>query len=170
MYLKRTMVDVFRWSDLDGDFLMPHKPPFIHHFSVLLCLTLFLALLVSVSASASRFGPERGAGHFDGKGIDLLVDSFRDGHSKQEFAEAALKRVMSIFRQHEDSFARRSGESEQEIERKFGVRWTKVGRILDRFELASDPPTSSVPEPSTAVLMLLGLAGLAGTARRIRVS
>jgi hypothetical protein len=162
-------VDVFRWSDLHGDFLMPYKPPSFLHFSVLLGLTLLLTLLVSVSASASRFGPERGAGYFKGKNIDLSIESFRDGHSKREFAEAALKRVMSIFRQHEDSFGRRSGESEQEIERKFGVRWTKLGRILDRFELASEPPTSSVPEPSTAVLMLLGLAGLAGTARRMRV-
>jgi len=164
------MVDVFRQSDLYGDFLMPYKPPLFLHFSVLLGLALFLTMLVSVSASASRFGPERGAGYFQGENIALSIDSFRDGHSKREFAEAALKRVMSIFRQHEDSFARRSGESEQEIEQKFGVRWTKVGRILERFELASEPPTSSVPEPSTAVLMLLGLAGLAGTARRMRVS
>jgi len=161
-------VDVFRWSDLYGDFLMPHKPPSFLRFSVLLGLVLFLAMLMSVSASASRFGPERGAGYFNGN-IDLSIDSFRDGRSKQEFAQAALKRVMSIFRRHEDFFERRSGESEQEIERKFGVRWTKLGRILDRFEQAGEPPTSSVPEPSTAVLMLLGLAGLAGTARRMRV-
>ena len=148
---------------------MPHKLPSFQHFSVLLGLTLFLALFVSVSASAFRLGTGRDVPHPGAVTLDLLIDSEVASRLNQELAAVGIRRAMKSLHRTEDFLSRRFSESEEGLGRMFRGRWTKLGRRLDHLALASDPPTSSVPEPSTAVLMSLGLAGLAGTARRMRV-
>lgn len=145
---------------------MPRKYPSLRHISVLLCVALLLAILVPVSASAFSFGRERGVRRpIFVQNLELSIDSFRN----QKFGSEGIRRAIWNFRRHEDLFDQRSNEFKPEIAQKFGRRWTQLGKRLDLFDVDRSPPTSSVPEPSTAVLMMLGLTGLAaGSARRMR--
>jgi hypothetical protein len=119
---------------------------------------MLLAVLVPASANAFSFGqPSSLARPMGVENLELTIDSL----VSRKFATGGLKRAILSLHRYEDMFDRRSSESERSIERKFGQRWTKHGNRVDR----RGPPASSVPEPSTAVLMMLGLAGLAGARR-----
>lgn len=139
---------------------MPRNLPSPQQMLALLCLALTLAILAPASASASRFGPERGAGYFGGRSPGLTIDPQESAHLAEVFEREWLEKAFWSRRQGDGL----SSEHEQEIKQRIAQRWTGLGkRILD-----SNPPTNSVPEPTTAVLMMLGFAGLAGAARRIR--
>jgi hypothetical protein len=122
---------------------------------------MLLAVLVPASASAFSFGqPNSIARSTVAENLELSIDS----PGSRRFAARGLKRAILSLHRYEDMFDRRSSESERSIEQKFRQRWTKLGNRVDRYD---GPPANSVPEPSTAVLMMLGLAGLAGSGRRM---
>ncbi len=167
MYLKPTFLAVFRSSGFDGDSLMPRNFPSFQQILVLLCLTMSLVILVPVSASASRLIPERGTGNFDGRGLELSIDAQQRNSLAGVFESEWRRRTIWNVLQRDGLGDGRTSERAQEIKQAFRQRWTGLGK---RILASSPPPTSSVPEPSTAVLMMLGFAGLAGSARRLRSS
>jgi hypothetical protein len=138
---------------------MQRKLLLLQRIFVVFCVAMLLAVLVPASATAFSFGQKSSLARPLGvENLELTIDSL----VSRRFATGGLKRAILSLHRYEDMFDRRSSESEQSSERKFGQRWTKHGSKVDRY---AGPAASSVPEPSTAVLMMLGLAGLAGARR-----
>ena len=140
---------------------MLRKSSLLQDFSAIFCVAVLVAVLVPASATAFSFGQKSSiARSMVVENLELSIDSLES----RGFATGGLRRAILSLHRYEDMFDRRSSESEQSIERKFSQRWTKLVNRADRYD---GPPASSVPEPSTAVLMMLGLAGLAGSSRRM---
>ena len=134
---------------------MPRNFPSFQQILVLLCLTMSLVILVPVSASASRLIPERGTGNFDGRGLELSIDAQQRNSLAEVFESEWRKKALWSLLQRDGLGDGLTSERAQEIKQAFRQRWTGLGkRILD-----SSSPTSSVPEPSTAVLMMLEATG-----------
>jgi hypothetical protein len=164
MYLKPTLLAVFRSSGFHGDSLMPRNFPSFQPILILLCLAMSLAILVPVSASASRLIPARGTGNVGERSLELSIDPQQRNSLAEVFGSESRRKTLWSLISHDALGDGQTSERAQEIKQAFRQRWTGLGkRVLD-----SSPPTSSVPEPSTAVLMMLGFAGLAGSARRMR--
>ena len=143
---------------------MPRNFPSFKPILILLCLAMSLAILVPVSASASRLIPPRGTGNFDGRGLNLSIDEQQRNSLAEVFESEWRKKALWSLLQRDGLGDGLTSERAQEIKQAFRQRLSGLGkRVPD-----SRPPTSSVPEPSTAVLMMLGFAGLAGSARRLR--
>lgn len=164
MYLKPTLLAVFRSSGFHGDSLMPRNFLSFQQILILLCLAMSLAILAPVSASASRLIPARDSGDSEGRGLELSIADQRRNSLAEVFNSEWRRKAL---RSPSESDSLRDGptsEQAQEIRQGFPQRWTGLGKRT----IGSSPPTSSVPEPSTAILMMLGFAGLAGSARRLR--
>ena len=166
MSLKPTLLAFSGSSGFDGDSLMPRKFLSFKQFSILLCLAMSLAILAPVSASASRLIPARGTGNSDGRSLELSIDAQQRNSVVEVFESEWRRKVLWSLLQRDAVGDGLTSERAQEIRQRFQQRWTGIGRR----NLGRNPPTSSVPEPSTAVLMMLGFAGLAGSARRLRSS
>jgi hypothetical protein len=167
MSLKPTLLAVFRSSGFHGDSLMPRNLPSLKQILVLPCLAMSLAILAPISASASRLIPARGSGNSEGRSLELSIDAQQRNSLAEVFESQWRRKVLWSLIQHDALGDGLTSERAQEIKRRFQRRWTQLGKT----SLGSNnPPTSSVPEPTTAVLMMLGFAGLAGSARRLRPS
>lgn len=164
MYLKPTLLAVSRSSGFDGDPLMPRKLLSLNQFYLLLCLAMSLAILLPVSASASRLIPARSTPNFDGRSLELSIDDQQRNSLAEVFESKWRRKVLWGLGQHPGLGDGLTSERAQEIKQRFRQRWTSFGKS----NRGPNAPTSSVPEPSTALLMLLGFAGLAGSARRLR--
>ena len=145
---------------------MPRNFPSFQQILILLCLAMSLAILAPVSASASRLIPARGSGNSEGRSLELSIDAQQRNSLAEVFESQWRRRVLWSLMQHDALGDGLTSERAQEIRRRFQQRWTRLGKI----SLGSNPQTSSVPEPTTAVLMMLGFVGLAGSARRLRPS
>lgn len=151
-----------------GELLMPFMLRSLQSCSVLLCVALLVALIAPASASAGLFGRNSVSRPQSGESLDILLDTVQDRHWRESLIAAGVKRTIWSHRREREILGRSVGEIEPGLARGFRGRWTKLGLKLRQLTPASQPPTSSVPEPSTAVLMMLGLSGLAGSARRMR--
>jgi hypothetical protein len=139
----------------------------------LLSFALLLAMLAPVSASATGNGGGGGAGHYTdqtGRDFDISLKSKWSNDFKSDWL---LKPIFLMFR--EDVVRSRDHISDHvsndENKRWWGMRhrsgsFTKRHYRWGYRDHGSVNPV--VPEPSTAVLMLLGLAGLAVSSHRVR--
>jgi hypothetical protein len=164
MSLKPTLLAVFRSPSFHGDSLMPRNFPSFQQILILLCLAMSLTILAPVSASASRLIPARGLGNSEGRSLALSINAQQRNSLAEVFESQWRRKVLWSLLQRDAVGDGLTSERAQEIRQRFQQRWTGLGRR----NLGRKPPTSSVPEPSTAVLMMLGFAGLAGSARRLR--
>ena len=143
----------------------------------LLSFALLLAMLAPVSASATENGGEGGAGHYtDQTGRDFDI-SLKLKWSDDFKSDWLLKPIFLMFR--EDVVRSRDHISDHisdhvsndENKRWWGMRHRSGGFAKSHHRWGyrdHGPVVPVVPEPSTAVLMLLGLAGLAVSNHRMR--
>jgi hypothetical protein len=136
----------------------------------LLSFALLLAMLAPVSASATGNGGGSGGEQYTNRDFDI---SLRSKWSNDFKSDWLLKPIFLMFR--EDVVRSRDHISDHvsndENKRWWGMRHRSGGfaKSHNRWGYRDHGPVVPVvPEPSTAVLMLLGLAGLAVSSHRVR--